>query len=160
MQLLDLGCNRLATVHDVKAAIGLPSLQRLVLISNPVAARSSAFTNAFCNVWFSLLCVIHLCTCNAGIHMPVLRQTYQCITLFSLLHMLQCTTTNVHSDQKCTCNTEVYTRYANAHACSQAQRPSVDYNPPCSATRHKCRNTRNITQQEPCVLWGRLFVDH
>ena len=50
MQLLDLGCNRLAAVHDVKAATGLPSLQRLVLMGNPVAARPSAFTKAFCNV--------------------------------------------------------------------------------------------------------------
>ena len=69
MQLLDLAGNKLATVHNVKGAIGLPSLQRLVVISNPVAARSSAFTKAFCCVWSSLQCVITCaypvqeCTC-------------------------------------------------------------------------------------------------
>ena len=75
VQLLDLGCNRLATVHDVQAAIVLPSLQRLVLMGNPVAARSTVFTKAF-NVGSSLQCIDAFaacytgCTCTAGVYMP------------------------------------------------------------------------------------------
>ena len=46
MQILDLRQNRIATVDSIKPLLRLAKLQRLVLISNPVADRSAAFTEA------------------------------------------------------------------------------------------------------------------
>ena len=50
VQRLDLTANRIATVNELETLISLPSLQQLILVSNPVAARSATFTKAFSNV--------------------------------------------------------------------------------------------------------------
>ncbi len=50
VQRLDLTANRIATVNELENLISLPSLQQLVLVSNPVAARSATFTKTFSNV--------------------------------------------------------------------------------------------------------------
>jgi len=50
VQRLDLTANRIATVNELETLISLPSLQQLVLVSNPAAARSATFTKTFSNV--------------------------------------------------------------------------------------------------------------
>lgn len=50
MQRLDLTANRIATVNELETLISLSSLQQLVLVSNPVAARSATFSKTFSNV--------------------------------------------------------------------------------------------------------------
>ena len=52
---MDLSQNKLTVVKDVEAAFGLPSLQRLILVGNPVVARSTAFTKT-CNIVTLNLC--------------------------------------------------------------------------------------------------------
>ncbi|KAA6429261.1 MAG: hypothetical protein FRX49_00657 [Trebouxia sp. A1-2] len=48
-QRLDLTANRIATVNELETLISLPSLQQLILVSNPVATRSATFTKTFSN---------------------------------------------------------------------------------------------------------------
>jgi len=50
VQRLDLTANRIGTVNELETLISLPSLQQLILVSNPVAARSATFTKTFSNV--------------------------------------------------------------------------------------------------------------
>jgi len=50
VQRLDLTANRIATVNELETLMNLPSLQQLILVSNPVAARSATFTRTFSNV--------------------------------------------------------------------------------------------------------------
>ncbi len=50
VQRLDFTANRIATVNELETLISLPSLQQLVLVSNPVAACSATFTKTFSNV--------------------------------------------------------------------------------------------------------------
>ncbi|KAL0041361.1 hypothetical protein WJX79_000738 [Trebouxia sp. C0005] len=49
LQRLDLTANRIATVNELETLISLPSLQQLILVSNPVATRSATFTKTFSN---------------------------------------------------------------------------------------------------------------
>ncbi|DBA94771.1 TPA: Leucine-rich repeat serine/threonine-protein kinase 2 [Trebouxia sp. C0004] len=53
LQRLDLTANRIATVKELETLINLPSLQQLVLVSNPVAARSATFIKTFSNATLS-----------------------------------------------------------------------------------------------------------
>ncbi len=50
VQRMDVTANRIATVNELETLINLPSLQQLILVSNPVAARPATFTKTFSNV--------------------------------------------------------------------------------------------------------------
>lgn len=101
VQVLDLGCNRLATVFDIRAAIVLPSLQRLVLRGNPVAARSTVFTKAF-NVGFSLQCVsVHMHHVIRGAH--ALQECICTCLQFGDAHAVQNAYMLVPAVRRCTC---------------------------------------------------------
>ena len=58
MQLLELSRNKICTVDELELLVELPKLQRLVLINNPVAARSAAFTRVFTNVGITNVYVV------------------------------------------------------------------------------------------------------
>ena len=75
MQILDLTANRITTVAELEPLVGLPSLQRLVLVSNPVAARSATFTKTFSHV--------SLCHCygypSSSFYPVICTQPHRCV---------------------------------------------------------------------------------